>query len=465
MENSIGNNAALFQEQLQKINKERLELKEDMQSSIYNITLNNDLPKNSTLILDRNVLNWNNYLHHTISSNAEVETDCNFKEIPILEESPTFSGEGEYNHMEFMKTINMFKEDFNIPGEYISARLHSLFTKSAKKWYYKMRHDHGKHSGPWGKEQIISKWANDSQRFKIENSFEEGIFNIDRDRPMSCFLKQKDRVTALHPDMSKTMVHKRILRNCGGDLEHAIRSRCIEPCSTEDYINAMEDITTRTKLGRNWYKPPMDNKTSGKPIPKPNKPHDKAPLKCHKCGSTPHLANTCPKNTKINEIEIEKDDTRETNGFPVHESDSEPSKEEELPDELSIENINVSFAVTEVHTHLPQYSDECTDLIHVQDAKMQKTKPARGKGCTAGSSCITNTITKNRKSKIHLDSGAFCTCVGKDYLDKVYINWQDKLMQIEVIKFSGSSQNMHPMGIFEAEMIFTHPAGSIRLKV
>ncbi|MBW0547632.1 hypothetical protein O181_087347 [Austropuccinia psidii MF-1] len=116
----------------------------------------------------------------------------------------------------------------------------------------------------------------------------------------------------------------------------------------------MEDKTTRKKIGRNWYKPPMDNKTSGKPIPKPNKPHEKGPLKCHKCGSISHLANTCPKKTRINEIEIEKDDTKETNYVPVHKSDSEPSEEEELPDELSIETINASFDVTEVHTHLPQ---------------------------------------------------------------------------------------------------------------
>ncbi|MBW0506318.1 hypothetical protein O181_046033 [Austropuccinia psidii MF-1] len=121
---------------------------------------------------------------------------------------------------------------------------------------------------------------------------------------MSWFLKQKDRLTALHPDMSETMVHKRISRKCGGDLEHAIRSRYIEPCSTEDYIDAMEDITTKAKIGRNWYKPPMNNKASGKPIPKHNKPHYKAPLKCHKCGSTYHLANTCPKKARINEIEV-----------------------------------------------------------------------------------------------------------------------------------------------------------------
>ncbi|MBW0552015.1 hypothetical protein O181_091730 [Austropuccinia psidii MF-1] len=185
-----------------------------------------------------------------------------------------------------------------------------------------MRQDRGKHSWPLWKEQIISKWENDSWRFEMENSFEEAIFIIERDSPMSWFLKQKDRLTSLHPDISETM-------------------------------------------------------TSGKPITEPNEPHDKAPLKCHKCGSTSHLDNTCPKKTRINEIEIEKDDTKETKDVSVHESDFEPSEEEELPDELSIENINVSFEVTEVHTHLPQYSDECMDLIHVQDSKMQKTKPAR----------------------------------------------------------------------------------------
>ncbi|MBW0576072.1 hypothetical protein O181_115787 [Austropuccinia psidii MF-1] len=142
---------------------------------------------------------------------------------------------------------------------------------------------------------------------------------------MSRFLKQKDILAALHPDMSETMVHKRILRKCGGDLEHAIRSRCIEPCSTEDYINAMEDITTRTKIGRNWSKSPIDNKTNGKPISKPNKPQDRLPLKCHKCGSTSHLANTCPKKTRINEINVEKvEDTKEPTDVSLHESDSEP---------------------------------------------------------------------------------------------------------------------------------------------
>ncbi|MBW0570003.1 hypothetical protein O181_109718 [Austropuccinia psidii MF-1] len=74
LENSTGHNAALFQEEVEKSDKARLELKEDIQSILNNISLKNYFQRQSTPILDRNVLNLNKDLHHTISSNAEVET-------------------------------------------------------------------------------------------------------------------------------------------------------------------------------------------------------------------------------------------------------------------------------------------------------------------------------------------------------------------------------------------------------
>ncbi|MBW0499328.1 hypothetical protein O181_039043 [Austropuccinia psidii MF-1] len=121
---------------------------------------------------------------------------------------------------------------------------------------------------------------------------------------MSWVLKQKHRLTALHPDMSGTIIHKRILRKCGSDIENSIRSRCIELCSTENCIKAMEDITTRKEMGRNWYKPPMHNKSSGKPSSKPNKPHEKAPLKVHKCGKAFASDNEPLGAIKGHEVEI-----------------------------------------------------------------------------------------------------------------------------------------------------------------
>ncbi|MBW0581380.1 hypothetical protein O181_121095 [Austropuccinia psidii MF-1] len=93
------------------------------------------------------------------------------KDIPKLEEWPTFSGEGEYNHIESNKTIYMLKEDFHIPDEIIVGKLHSLFTRTAKKWYYKMRLDRGKHDWSWWKSEIITKWANNSWKFKMQNCF------------------------------------------------------------------------------------------------------------------------------------------------------------------------------------------------------------------------------------------------------------------------------------------------------
>ncbi|MBW0469187.1 hypothetical protein O181_008902 [Austropuccinia psidii MF-1] len=55
------------------------------------------------------------------------------KEETQLKEWPTFTGEGEYDHMSFIKTIDMLQEDYEIPGELITARLHSLFEKSSKR--------------------------------------------------------------------------------------------------------------------------------------------------------------------------------------------------------------------------------------------------------------------------------------------------------------------------------------------
>ncbi|MBW0501896.1 hypothetical protein O181_041611 [Austropuccinia psidii MF-1] len=75
-------------------------------------------------------------------------------------------------------------------------------------------------------------------------------------------------------------------------------------------------------------------------------------LKCHKCGSTSHLANTCPKKTKINEVQVieEAQCTEEK-----EESDLDSVVSEDTPvEDYPIENITAFFEVTEVHTHLPQ---------------------------------------------------------------------------------------------------------------
>ncbi|MBW0590634.1 hypothetical protein O181_130349 [Austropuccinia psidii MF-1] len=53
--------------------------------------------------------------------------------IPKLEEWPTFSGGGECNHIEFIRTIDMLQEDLHITDQIMVGKLHSLFTRTSKK--------------------------------------------------------------------------------------------------------------------------------------------------------------------------------------------------------------------------------------------------------------------------------------------------------------------------------------------
>ncbi|MBW0485816.1 hypothetical protein O181_025531 [Austropuccinia psidii MF-1] len=144
---------------------------------------------------------------------------------------------------------------------------------------------------------------------------------------------------------------------------------------------------------------------------------EKPVLNCHKCGSTSNLARNCTKKTKINEVQVieEIQCTEEKKESDLDSSVSEDTPVEDYP----IENITAFFEVTEVHTHLPQYSEDCNNLINIQDARMCKTKPSRGKGDTAGASCITSILINDIGAKVNFDTGPFCTCVGKDYLQAI----------------------------------------------
>ncbi|MBW0559503.1 hypothetical protein O181_099218 [Austropuccinia psidii MF-1] len=180
-----------------------------------------------------------------------------------------------------------------------------------------------------------------------------------------------------------------------------------------------------------------------KMVPKISREHRKPGrpvLKCHKCGSTSNLANTCSKNTKINEVQVieEAQCTEEK-----EESDLDSAVYEDTPvEDYPIENITAFFEVTEVHTHLPEYSEDCHNLINIQYSRMCQTKPARGKGYTDQASCITSALMNHIEAKVNLDTGAFCTCVGKDYLQTILPGWKNYLLPIEGVQFSSASNNI-----------------------
>ncbi|MBW0500067.1 hypothetical protein O181_039782 [Austropuccinia psidii MF-1] len=81
------------------------------------------------------------------------------KEALKPKEWPHFSGEGEYDHMDLIRGIETIEEDFQSPERMVTARFNTLFTRSAHRWYIKLRQAHEYQSWTWWKTQIINKWA------------------------------------------------------------------------------------------------------------------------------------------------------------------------------------------------------------------------------------------------------------------------------------------------------------------
>ncbi|MBW0514136.1 hypothetical protein O181_053851 [Austropuccinia psidii MF-1] len=90
------------------------------------------------------------------------------KEIPKLKEWPHFNGQGEYDHMEFIRGIDMIKEEFEFPDRLVTEIFNTLFNKSAHRWYIKLREAHGHQSWTWWNTQVMNKLAKDSWIFKVE---------------------------------------------------------------------------------------------------------------------------------------------------------------------------------------------------------------------------------------------------------------------------------------------------------
>ncbi|MBW0538206.1 hypothetical protein O181_077921 [Austropuccinia psidii MF-1] len=116
--------------------------------------------------------------------------------------------------------------------------------------------------------------------------------------------------------MSEVILNRKSLIQCGGDLEHAVKSRNTEQSSAEDIINILEEVTTRTRIGSSRvnlkakFNTPWKDSVDKNPKENSNNMKYRSAdtiRKCHIFQSTTHLANACPRKGKINEIDIEKE--------------------------------------------------------------------------------------------------------------------------------------------------------------
>ncbi|MBW0499399.1 hypothetical protein O181_039114 [Austropuccinia psidii MF-1] len=222
--------------------------------------------------------------------------------------------------------------------------------------------------------------------------------------------------------MSEFMIHREILRQCGGDLEHAVKSRTTEQSSAEDIIDILEEVTIRTIIGSSRVSLKKRLNTPWKDSADKNPKENSNNIKYKSADG------------KINEIDIEKEPDVEKDEVTEDNSDDKSSIFSESS--KYIENIDATFDIMESYFHLPQLSNGQPDLSRIKDSKLMKTKPNRGKGYTAGNSCITEVVSDNKPTKLLFDPGAFCSCVQKSFLKSCVPKFEYQFLPIDGINLN-----------------------------
>ncbi|MBW0507337.1 hypothetical protein O181_047052 [Austropuccinia psidii MF-1] len=120
---------------------------------------------------------------------------------------------------------------------------------------------------------------------------------------------------------------------------------------------------------------------------------------------------------------METDDYNDKEEELNSEKDTEESETCES-DEINIinaqiKNIDSMYEVSDVNSNLPQVGTSHKSLTNIQEAKMYRTKPEKGTEYKSGKSIISIVMVEKQEAKVNLDTGAYCTCVGKGYWKSV----------------------------------------------
>ncbi|MBW0514695.1 hypothetical protein O181_054410 [Austropuccinia psidii MF-1] len=168
------------------------------------------------------------------------------------------------------------------------------------------------------------------------------------------------------------MIHSKTLRQCRGDLENSFKSSTTEQYSAEGIINILE-VTIRTRIGssrvnlKTKFNTPWKDSLDKTPKENYNNMKYKSAdiiRKLHIFQITTHLANSCPRKGKINELDIEKEPDVEKDDEVIEENSDDKSSIFSKSSK-DIENISSTFDIIEPYSHLPQLSNGQLDLSKI----------------------------------------------------------------------------------------------------
>ncbi|POV97007.1 hypothetical protein PSTT_15312, partial [Puccinia striiformis] len=320
---------------------------------------------------------------------------------------PKFSGGDDHDLVGFCQWMDMARDISYVDDRVIVLKLLTQLTGQASSWYKTASKTKKDQTWKFWKDEMWKKWGTSAWKRKVEDSFDADKFTPGEAVPAEWVTRQFDRLQCFAPDLTTEAINFKLLRLMDDEVEYAAKNAMsTRDVDLSEFINILEDICNKTRLGRRRF-PPKAAVVVNKPptvTPVGQKPPVK-PITCFTCNTSGHTSRNCPK--KVNNI-----------------NDDDPCDDDEVSD---------------YEPEGPIIGDD--------------SRGAHVVGMAAGRNNLVRMTCCSRDCLVLLDSGAVSSVVGQYYLQKYCPGWRDFILPIEPGKYHSASGALIPLGVVKCKFM------------
>jgi hypothetical protein len=216
---------------------------------------------------------------------------------------PTFSGKGEYCHMDFIHWIDLAQCHSCVSDGVIVLKLLTILTDGARSWFKTMEVVHKNRTWSVWRAEMCKKYGKSNWKRKKEDAFDANKFLAGVTVPSDWVTRQFDCLQCFSPGLLPEAINYKMLELMDSEVEFAAKMAMKNlAADMSKFINVLDDISNKTRLSRcRFVQRPADTGKASLPAPGIAAKSMPSQLECFLCKEKGHTLRRCLK--RVNAVE------------------------------------------------------------------------------------------------------------------------------------------------------------------